>query len=282
MPKVPTKLELGKVLSEMAARDMNMRALDGSLQERPEAFKGVHMMPVARPFFGRVVHRAMLVAEPRELRVGLEFIRADRRTPNHVANDVRFKRDATDVLDNASHDIAATFGQAENRGFAERRPSALALPLSANHRFVGFHVARKRRIAVNLGKVLADFMAHAPRRFVIHGQLALQFLRRNAVASRGEEIHRVIPLLQWRMRAMEDRSRHRVNVLAALAGIGGHFRELAKLAHLAATRAFKVRAVPRLEQMLKASVIIGKQLHELLDRKGRPSHDPNSVALKAT
>lgn len=190
------------------------------------------------------------------------------------------KRHAAHVLDNAGHHVTAAFQHTHNRRLASGTATALSGTLTANHRLVDFHMAGQRRVAINSRQKLADFMAHAPRGFIRHAQLALQFLRRNAVARRREEVHRVIPLLQRRVGAMENRPRHRMNVLAALTGIGGHLRELAELALFAAARAFIIRAITGLEQMFKASVVVGKHLHEILDRKGL-GHDPNSVALKA-
>lgn len=43
----------------MLPTDMNMRAPDRSLEDRPEAFKGVHMNVAPRIFLGHVFDRFM-------------------------------------------------------------------------------------------------------------------------------------------------------------------------------------------------------------------------------
>ena len=48
----------------MVARDMDMRALDGTFQQRPEALDAVGMVAIANPFVLRVVDGAVLESEP--------------------------------------------------------------------------------------------------------------------------------------------------------------------------------------------------------------------------
>ena len=122
-------------------------------------------------------------------------------------------------------------------------------------------------------------MAHAPRRFVAPAKLALKFLGGNAVARGGEQIDRVEPLLQRCMGAIEERARHGVNMLAAVAGVGGKLPQLVPVADLAAARTGKIRAVAELEEMRETRIVIGKHRHELLngDRLGHGS-TPSSGA----
>src|SRR5205807_10379355 len=118
-------------------------------------------------------------------------------------------------------------------------------------------MSREKCIAINKAEIFSDFLAHAPRRLIVHTKLPLQFLRRNTVPRSREQIHRIEPLLQWRMRIIERRSNHRMNVVAALAGVSGHLRQLMELANHTASRACDVCAITRFEQMFKASVIVG-------------------------
>ncbi len=274
MSQVPAELELGEVLSEMSARDMHVGSTDRTFQDRPKTFDALNVMNAAYPFFASVVDRAVLVTEPRKLRIGFQFIRAHRRTFFHVRENVWLQCRTLNIFNDAGHHIALAFQHSKYNRLAGRAATTFATPaLTADHGFVGFDMARKRRIAVNEAEILPKFVAHAPRRFVIHAKLTLQFLRGNTVARRCEQIHGVEPLLQWRVRIVERRADHWVNVItAALARIGWHLRKFVEFTDQAATRARKVCAVAHLEQVLQAGVIIGKHLHKLLDRY-RLGHD---------
>ena len=265
MSKVPTKLKLAKILRQMPLGDVNMSALDRPLQDRPEPFNGIRVVAVARPFLFRVVDRAVNVAIFRQFLISVPFVRADSRALGDVLGDVRFNRRARHIGDHARDDLAATLDKAEHQRLAKSATAPAPLAVAAHHRFVCLDVARKLVVAVHNRQILADFVAHAPRRLVVHAQLALQFLGRHAVARRGEQIHRIEPLLQRRMRAMKRRSGHGVQMFTALAGVSGLLCELAEFAPLAAARAFAVRAKARLEQIVQAGVVIWKQRHELGD-----------------
>jgi hypothetical protein len=45
----------------MLARNVNVRAFDGALKQRPMAFQAVHVMLVANVLFLRVVDRAVVI-----------------------------------------------------------------------------------------------------------------------------------------------------------------------------------------------------------------------------
>jgi hypothetical protein len=151
-------------------------------------------------------------------------------------------------------------------GLTWRTAPALAAGMAAaDHRFVGFDMPRKLVVAINFCHVLAQFMRHAPCRLVMHAKLAFEFLRRNSMARCSEQIHRVKPLLQWHASPAERRPYHRMNVVSAIAGIGGHPRELAELAGLTAPLAYDVLAIPLFEQMRQARIIIRKLCEKVLN-----------------
>lgn len=250
----------------MALGYVNMGAFDRPFDERPKAFNCIRVVAVARPFILRVIDRAVNVAALRQLLIGVPFVGADGRSSRYVLDQVRLNGGARHVGDNTGDDISTAFGHAENQRLAESAATLTTLAVPANHRFVGLNVARQRLVAVHNGKILADFVPHSPRRFVVHAQLTLQFLGGNSVTRRGEQVHRIEPLLERRMRAIERRSHHRVDVFAALACIGGHLRQLLVFACFPAARAFVIRAKASLEQMLKAGVVVREHLHEFGDR----------------
>ena len=90
--------------------------------------------------------------------------------------------------------------------------------LAADQRFVDlndFAGAAQRIVTVERGHVLADFMAHAPRGFVGHANLALDTLGGNAVPRRREQEHDVEPIAQAGAGAIERRSGSRVKLIGA-------------------------------------------------------------------
>src|SRR5271165_895082 len=191
MTMVPAKLELAKVLRKMAAGHMNVCAFDGAFKQAPEALNRVRVVPAPYPFVLSMVHGAVLVAAPHKPGIGSQFIGADRGACLDVLKNVLLKGLALNVIDYAGHHVAAALDHAEDNRLAGCSTPAFSGTLAANHRFVDLDVALKRRIAVHPAKVFADLMAHAPRSFVIHRQLTLQFLRRNAVPRRREKVDRI-------------------------------------------------------------------------------------------
>lgn len=266
MARIPTELKLAKVLSKMLARNMNMGSADRTLQQRPEALKAIGVMHAAHPFFGLMIDRAVLIAEPRKLRIGFQFVSRDSRAFPHVLDDMGLKRYAPDVSDNPRHYVALAFRHSEHNSF----PGSTAPPFAArmaatNHRFIGFDMTRKLVVSINLCHVLAKFMRHAPRCFIVHAKLAFEFLCRDTVARRSEEIHRVKPLLQRHASAAERRAYHRVNVVPTITGIGWHLRQLAKFADLAAALARDIFAIPLLEKMRQTRVIVRELCEKVLN-----------------
>ena len=88
------------------------------------------------------------------------------------------------------------------------------------------------------------------------------------MASRGEQVHRVKPLLQRRVGALKGRVLHRVNVMPACwARISRNLLEPCKLALVAAFRAFKWIAETRRHQMLKASGVIRETTEKILNAR---------------
>jgi len=107
-------------------------------------------------------------------------------------------------------------------------------------------------------------MTHAPRRLVRHGKLALQFLRRDAMPGRGEQIHGVEPLHQWRSGTLKGCTRHWADVITApLALVKRAVFTLVKLAVFPAAGAVYWVAMAGIHQAFKASVVIWEHLKKL-------------------
>ena len=163
----------------------------------------------------------------------------------------------------------------------DQKPSPF--PLAAHIGFVDLDVAVQAIVTVNVRHVLADFVAHAPCRLVGDAKRALQFLRGHAVARRREHVHRVKPLLERRVRALERRALHRVNVVAApRASISGQSREAGEPARPAALWAGNGFPEARPHQMLKASIVCRESDEKVFDRQsfhGRALYSPKYRAI---
>jgi len=254
----------------MLLTDMDMRSPDRPLEHGPERFKSVHVAIAFGPLLRAVFNGIVLVAETGKNAVRQPFIGADARTLGNLTGDFGNEGLARGVGNDLGVNLAAVaLKDTEYNRLARSAAPALTLPLAADIGFIGFNMARQRRLAVNLAHVFADQVRHAEGGRIGHAQLALQFLGRNAVARSGEQVHRIEPLLQRNAGPLEHRSDHRMNVVAApLAGIGRHLLKAGPAAFLAALLALKRFAVTQLHKVVKASVVVRELLKEIGDGRG--------------
>ena len=254
----------------MLTADMNMSATDRAFQDGPEAVQGVGVRFASHVFPLFVLHDQVPISFPRKRHIRVPFVGRDGGTFLDLGDDFGNERIAPCVRNDSGNHVPTALDHPKDGSFdftvLKLAPLAVLARLTADVGFVGFDMPAKHRVAVNLRHVFADFMAHAPSCLVRHAQLALQFLGRNAVPRGRKKVHRVEPLLQRRPRVLERRSRHRMNMVPAIAGVGGHLAKAAKLADLAALWAGYFRAEPRFEQVFKASTIIRELAEKVLNR----------------
>lgn len=81
--------ELTDVLPRVFGRDVNVRALDRALEQRPMAFQPVHMMDAANVLFRRMFDGAVLIVVAQAV-VSLTFVGADNRPCGNVLIDDAF------------------------------------------------------------------------------------------------------------------------------------------------------------------------------------------------
>ena len=251
----------------MLATDMDMRSQDRPFEDGPEAFQAVHMHVATRPFLNVMVDRLVTVSEIGKRLVALQAVRADPRTLGDVPVDFGENVLGFPTRDDLGVDLAASLKDAKDHGLARAATILAPALLAADERLVGLDVARQRRLAVHQSHVLPDLVPHAERRGVGDAQLALQFLRRDAMSRRGEQVHGVKPLLQRHMRAVEGCSHHRVNVVATPSAlIGRLLADAVVFPAFAALRAIKRVAVAHFHQVVKAGVVIREPLKKLENR----------------
>lgn len=233
-----------------------------ALNHAPERPQRVHVGVFVRPFLGAVIDRTVVVAERLENAIRAPFVAADARPARHLCHDLGDHGLARGIGHHAGIEFPATPKDAEQDRLACNAAPTLTTDIGP----IDLDMARQGRLAVNCAHVSTDFMRHAEGGRVGNAELALQFFGRNAVPRRGENEHRIEPLLQRDMRAVERCADHRVNVMAAgRARIGRRRLDAHKPAFLAALRAFQRFAVTQFHKVVQAGVVVGKLLKELGD-----------------
>jgi len=216
------------------------------------------MSGAANVLLGAVVDDSVPVAFASEMHVVASIVGHDpRANPDELA-DQRQNRLGNAVGDDARNDLALSFDHAEYDLLVIKA----LLVLAADEGFVDFDdagstsIAANRSVAVDIGHVFSDQPSHAPSGLVRHAHLPLDFLCRHAVTGGRKKEHGEEPLLQRRPRQRERCSDHRMNVVAAVAGVGRHLRQLVERVYLAALRARRLPTVPDLEEMFQAGIVI--------------------------
>lgn len=126
----------------------------------------------------------------------------------HGFLDDRHHRADASIRNDVRNEIAATLNHAKHNRLVGKKALFLRR-LAADEGFVDFDLtakAAKRRIAIDLPHVFADFVAHAPSRLVGHAKLALDFLGGDTIPRRAEQEHDMEPVTQWRARAIKGGS----------------------------------------------------------------------------
>ena len=257
----------------MFSRHMDMRTPDRTLEHGPERFQRVHVNLAPSIFLAPVIDRLMVVPKSGQDAIRPPFVRADGRTGGHVLEDRRDEGLAAGVGDNLSEQFAAPLKDTENDSLVRattRNAEFLAtLDLAADVSLVGLYMAGQRRGAIQVPHVAADHVRHTEGGRIRNSELPLQFLGRNAVPRRGEQIHRIEPLLQRHVRPMEGGSNHWMDMVPApLASIGRKLLEAGKMACFQALRALKDFAIPQFHKVVQASVVVWELTEKLLNCRG--------------
>ena len=219
MTHIVAILKLPQILRKMLPADMDMSAVNPALQLRPEAFDGVDASAARLCiFFGSVIDCYVPITVKRQILVTAKFVGVDSRAGQDVSIDKSVHGRLRAARYNAGNQLAIAFQHADNARLVALVTAAHAGHGTANQRFVNLDFgtdSAKRIVAIKLRHILADFMAHAPRRFVSYAKLAFNCLGSNTVPRRCEQKHDKKPVLQWGASALKWRSRHRGNLVAA-------------------------------------------------------------------
>src|SRR6185437_2395350 len=192
-----------------------------ALQDGPHAFNPVGVRHAIHILLGAVIHCAMPVA----INAGVRrmSVSAEHRIIFDIRRYMILNRACVSVRDDNSLYIAATFAHAEDGGFtdwATARAQFLALVLviflAAQVRFVRFDDARQHASApITVAARFANALKHEPRTLLCDAEFLADLHRRNTLARRGNQVHRIEPLIERDMRALENRASTDSEVLLA-------------------------------------------------------------------
>jgi len=182
---------------------MDMRSPDRPFEHGPEGFERVDVGISVRPILGAVIDRVVVIAERPKNAIRRPFVGTDTRSRGNLARNFRDQGSALRVGDDLGVHFAVALQDTEHNRLARRAASPFAGSLAADIRLIDFNMAGQGRLAVQVAHVFPDLVRHAEGGRVRDAQLALQLLRRDAMPCRGEQVHRVEPLLQRNMGAVK-------------------------------------------------------------------------------
>lgn len=170
-----------------------------------------------------MVARHVAIALRVKADVAVQFVGMKLAARLHVGGHERLQGGAALVRNNCRHNVATTLQRADDNGFASGSAHMRSALDAADQSFVnldGLTRPADRLVAVNRRHVLADKRCHAPRGFIGHSKLALEFLGADAVARRREQVDCIEPKLERGARLLERSANGRVQMVTApLAGI---------------------------------------------------------------
>jgi len=277
MTHVVTILKLTEILRKMLRADMDMRAVNAALQLRPVAFNRVGSGSVVCGELPRVVaHGHVVKAKIIKAAIAAKLVRANGRAGVHMELDHRFHRGAVAARDNFGDNLPATFLHANDNSLVGLIARPLTLYRTADQSFVNLDNptnAAERITAVNRAHILADFVTHAPSRFVGHAKLALDFLGGDTVSRSAELKHNEKPIAQRRAGAVKRRASGRIDLMGTPLALVGPTTSNARVTRrTVAAGAIKIRPVTRLKQVIEASVLGREAVLKLAKGGGFRAH----------
>jgi hypothetical protein len=223
---VVAEFKLPEILGEMFFGDVNVGAFNGAFDLRPEAFNRVGVVDSMNVLLPGMVDLPVNVSKFRKRLVGAPFIGANGRTLLDVFLNEWQEGPLSNPAYHLGHNVTPTTNHSEDDSLLGTSGTFIRVPFpSANVSLVNLNVPVELVVPVHGSHVLSDLMGHSPSGLVGDGQLSLEFLGRDAMPGRGEQVESIEPLLQGGMAVLERGTRHWVDMVAAkLAGIGREWK----------------------------------------------------------
>lgn len=270
------------VAVKMLRAGVMVHADQTALHDSEDALHPVGGHVVSDVFAGAVVDRLMSEIGGVDACISSAFVGMQGRSSFDMAMNGGLDRFLVRALDRHSDCPAPALTHTENGRLADRAPSGIE--------FLGLMLVLFDATdigLVNLDNALQHFelrpagftktMKDEPCRFLRDPDFLCELHRRNALAGRHEQVHRVNPLMQRNVRSLEDGAGANREVLFALiAAIEAFLTDRDTFAEAADRAAWPVR--PKATFKVGASgFLIGKHLEQLEGGDGRLAHVRNPV-----
>ena len=210
VPLIQPERELVNVASEMLLADLVIDAVQSALEDCPHALDAVCSGVPANVLTRRVVD-SLLPEEEQSIQVvvGSVLIGEESRADFDVTMNSVLDFFHADRLERHGFRPSTTLPHSEYRSLANRAASEI---LFVGLVLVDFQTADESLIDLDraaqflqvFAARFAETVENEPRGFLSDSNFLRQLHRRNALASRDEQIHRVEPLVERHMRPLED------------------------------------------------------------------------------
>jgi hypothetical protein len=254
-----------------------MCAVNPALQLRPKSFDSVDASATGlRIFLGGMINRYVTISVQRQIFITAKFVGVDRGAGQDVGIDKRVHGGLSAAWHDACNQLAIAFQHPDNARLIALVAATHARNGAADQRFVNldfFAHAAKGVITIKLRHILADFMAHAPRRFVGHAKLALNFLGRNSVTRSAKLEHDKKPIAQASASAVKGCASGRVDLRAApFASVRAASFDAVEFRVLATLSAIVTLPKSGAHKVVKAAFLGGEKVLELAKGGGFRFH----------
>ena len=210
VPFVQSEGELVHVTANVFDADVVERASESALEDGPHTFDSVSARHAAHVLVSRMVDTMLREEQPAQVVVGRVFIGANRGADLDVAVDGVLNFFLRGARQGHGFDATATLTHPENGSLADRAaPTSEFVGLvlvalqSAYERLVNLHDAAQ--FVGVLAASLAEPLKHEPSRLLSDANFLRELERRDSLTGRNDQIHRIHPLVQRDVGALEDR-----------------------------------------------------------------------------
>ena len=209
---------------KMFRRDVNVSAFDAAFKVLPKVIKVLRMRVPADIFAHAMIDGLVIVSSLFQPFVRFQFVRVNRCAVQNIFFNDWLQSFLCDIRDNLCHYLAVALHHAENNCLVCRAASASAASGAASDiGFINLDLTIERHFIINLRHVVADLVAHAPRRLVSHAKLPLQFFGGNTMSGSGEKVNGKKPSLQRSAAIFKQCANSRVKMVSAKAAAKSAF-----------------------------------------------------------
>jgi hypothetical protein len=229
VPLVQSEGKFIDVAAKMLRTSMVIDADQTALENRENAFDPVSGDIAADELARFMIDRFMLESQNAEAFIRASFIRVNCGTEFDLPNDCSLNRPLISASDRLGDDPAPALAHSQDRSFADRATPSIT-PLrsmliffkATNIRFIDFDDPAK--LLEVWPARFTDAMKHEPSRRLPDANLFRQLQAGYTLAGCEKQIHRIKPLVQRNVRALENRSgAHRKVFLALVAAVKAVF-----------------------------------------------------------